>query len=302
MQFGRLMIVACLSMAAAAACTAASPTPTAEPSPTPTSIPTPTFTPTATPLPTPTPTPAPTSTPVPTPTPSPTPSPIPTPVPAFSFAPAGCAYLSDTDLNNAGLRPGASCGYLTVPENWDDPAGRKIRLHVTKFPAESAFPEHDPVVYLSGGPGQGAIKSLLSLPDLGGFAAFLEHRDLVVIDQRGTGYSEPDLRCPEVDELDTVLSAERSPVLSAEERNALTACRTRIELLHVDVGNYNSAQSAADIEAMRQALGYEELNLLGISYGTRLAQTIVRDYPGGVRSVVFDSTYPIEIDLYELAL
>lgn len=182
-----------------------------------------------------------------------------------------------------------------MKENRSDPNSRDIRLHVTIFETSSRNPEPDPVVYLSGGPGQGAVRSISSDFALGGYAAFREDRDFIVIDQRGTGYSEPNLACPGLEEDFQAQTDGFTESLLSET----TLCRDRLIANGVDLYAYNSAESAADVEELRRALRYEEWNLLGVSYGTRLALTIVRDFPEGVRSVVLDSAYPLEVDLYE---
>lgn len=246
-------------------------------------------TPTETAVP-PTNTPAPTSTPRPTNTPMPTPSPQPTFAPAF--AEAECQFEAPRGRD-------VRCGYLTVPEDHNDVGnGRTIRLHVAIFPSDSATPAPDPILYLEGGPGGDALETVpFIFADR--FAPFLANRDFIMFDQRGTGYSEPSLACPEYTELvfstlEMLLDPEEEMALVLE---ALTTCRERLLAEGVNFAVYNSAQSAADVEALRLALDYPQWNLLGVSYGTRLAQTIMRDFPAGVRSVVLDSSYPIAADL-----
>lgn len=246
-------------------------------------------TPTETAVP-PTNTPAPTSTPRPTNTPMPTPTPQPTFVP--TFAETACQFEAPRGRD-------VRCGYLTVPEDHNDVGnGRTIRLHVAIFPSDSARPAPDPILYLEGGPGGDALETIpFIFADR--FAPFLANRDFIMFDQRGTGYSEPSLACPEYTELvfstlEMLLDPEEEMALVLE---ALTTCRERLLAEGVNFAVYNSAQSAADVEALRLALDYPQWNLLGVSYGTRLAQTIMRDFPAGVRSVVLDSSYPISADL-----
>lgn len=191
------------------------------------------------------------------------------------------------------------CGYLVVPEARDDPANQnEVRLHVAIFASESANPQPDPIIYLEGGPGGDALEAVpYSFEDR--FAPFLADRDLIMFDQRGTGYSQPSLDCPEYRELslemlDQVLPAEEDERLFVE---VMDDCRQRLLAEGVALEAYDSAASAADLDDLRQALGYEEWNLLGISYGTRLALTTMRDYPQGLRSVVLDSTYPPQANI-----
>jgi pimeloyl-ACP methyl ester carboxylesterase len=176
-----------------------------------------------------------------------------------------------------------SCGYLTVPENRDDPAGNYANLAVAILHASGTRPRQDPILYLEGGPGGSALAD----PDYWLESLLHTSRDIILLDQRGTGYSLPSLDCPEVDAYDAGEDTGYESTL-----DAYRACRDRLVLDGVDLTQYNSAASAADVEALRLALGYDEWNLYGVSYGTRLALTVMRDFPDGVRAVVLDSVYP----------
>lgn len=191
------------------------------------------------------------------------------------------------------------CGYLTVPENRNNPDSAMIRLAVGIFRTSSDTPASDPVVYLVGGPGGHALATM-PFNFNAVFTPFIEDRDFVVIDQRGTGFSEPALGCPEIADLvlSEFLSAEIEPEESLQLYNqALQVCHDRLESEGVDFTGYNSAQNAADLNELRLALGYEEWNVYGSSYGTRLAQTYMRDFPEGIRCVILDAAYPIEANL-----
>ena len=189
------------------------------------------------------------------------------------------------------------CGYLVVPADRSDPEGAEVRLHVAVFSSDDPDPEPDPVIYLEGGPGGDALETVpFSFEDR--FGPYLVNRDLVMFDQRGTGYSEPSLACPESRQLDFELLDE---VLSVEEYvarqiEAVEACHDRLQDEGVDLSLFDSAASAADVADLGRALGYEEWNLYGISYGTRLALTVMRDHPEHIRSVILDSTYPPSVD------
>lgn len=192
------------------------------------------------------------------------------------------------------------CGYLIVPEDHAKPDGQTIKLAVARFKSDASKPEADPIVYLEGGPGGSPLKSsILSQFDVY-YGPLLDKRDLILFDQRGTGYSQPALDCPEMvkmalDTLDQNLNAAQSEELN---NKALLECHDRLVKQGVNLDVYNSAQNAADIDALRQALGYEKINLYGISYGTRLALTALRDEPAGIRSVIIDSVYTPQEDLY----
>ena len=210
--------------------------------------------------------------------------------PAFETAP--CAFPVPS-----GYSP--ECGYLIVPENRSQPDTPSIRLHVGIFRNRSGTLNLDPVIKLSGGPGSSGLNTAGYL--LGkGMDAVLERRDFIVFDQRGTGYSRPRLDCPERVAITAALLGGR---LSAEESqqaifDAFLRCRDRLIAEGIDLSAYNSAASAADINDLRLALRYDKLNLYAISYGTRLALTLMRDYPNAVRSAVLDSAYPLQVNLY----
>ena len=191
------------------------------------------------------------------------------------------------------------CSHLTVPEDRRDPGGASIRLHIAVFKSPNDAPAPDPLVYLSGGPGSSALKELRFIFD-DQLEPFLANRDVIVLDQRGTGFSEPALDCPEFveavhDSLDQDLTVELEAVLTI---GSLVSCRDRLDEGGVNLEGYTSAENAADLEDLRRALGYDSWNLLGVSYGTRLVLTAMRDFPEGIRSVILDSTYPPDVDAY----
>ncbi|MBK9178809.1 MAG: alpha/beta fold hydrolase [Acidimicrobiales bacterium] len=187
----------------------------------------------------------------------------------------------------AGAR--VDCAVLTVPEDRSDPSEGEIELAVAVLRSTAEKPAPDPVVYLEGGPGGSALDGLDSWLDPPSW--FLDQRDVVLVDQRGTGWSEPSLNCPEVEE---------EPTGEAEAlRDAHVACAARLRAGGVELAAYDSTASAADVDDLRRALGLERWNLLGVSYGTRLALTVLRDHPAGVRSAILDSVYPPDVPAYE---
>lgn len=198
------------------------------------------------------------------------------PAEAPAFRPADCPFAP------TGSDARIDCGWLTVPENRSRADSPTIELAVAILrPAEPpALP--DPVIYLEGGPGGSALVSLSS--DIDGWRTypFHQNRDVIFIDQRGTGYSRPSLDCPEY--FDESLA------------NPDAACQRRLRAEGIDLAAYNTAENAADIAALRRALGYSQVNLLGVSYGTRLALAVMRDHPDGLRSVVLDSPFPPAVD------
>jgi pimeloyl-ACP methyl ester carboxylesterase len=226
------------------------------------------------------------------PTPAQSPSTAPTAAYQPVFEPAACAFP---------IPPGAdpACGYLVVPEDRRRPGGPQVRLHVAVFRSLSGAPAPDPVIYLSGGPGSSALE-LAGYMFRQGVGAVMAGRDLVFFDQRGTGYSRPRLDCPERQALAPVLLEGHLPPNESTQAilDAFRRCRERLAAEGVDLAAYTSAASAADLDDLCRALGYAAVNLYGVSYGTRLALTILRDHPAAVRSAVLDSTYPPQVNLY----
>lgn len=193
------------------------------------------------------------------------------------FEPAACPEHVDAD----------SCGYVTVPENRQHP-GRTIKLYVMINRADGEDPEPDPVFVLSGGPGEQAIVYYES-------DWLFADRDVVYFDQRGNGYSQPALECPEQQRV-----YESNPAfaqLADQSFEALGVCGKRYLARGIDLSAYNATESAHDIEAIRKALGYGKINLLGVSYGTRLAQEAMRAHSDSLRAVIMDSVLPADINL-----
>lgn len=189
------------------------------------------------------------------------------------------------------------CGWFYVPEDRAKANSPLIRLSVAIVPARTK-PVAEPLLYLSGGPGSGALLSTVSFAN--GWASFVGNRDFVVVDQRGTGFSLPSLACPETETVDRELLSR--PITREEkvrnEMDGMVRCRERLVAEGIDLSAYTSAQSASDLADLRQALGYPSWSVFGISYGTRLALTLMRDHPEGLRSVILDSAYPPQVNLH----
>lgn len=175
----------------------------------------------------------------------------------------------------------ARCGGLEVPENPAEPQGRKIRLAIAVVPAIATRAKPDPLFLVAGGPGQGSIQGYAPL--LGAFSGVRRERDLVLVDQRGTGDSNR-LDCDMPD--DALEGGEIPPAeLAALARDCLSGLPGRPEF-------YTTSIAVRDLEAVRTALGYERINLFGGSYGTRVAQHYARRFPERTRTVVLDGVVP----------
>ena len=198
------------------------------------------------------------------------------------------------------------CGYVAVPEDRSRPDGRMIKLAVAVFASTSPAPDPAPLVWLEGGPGGASIDQFaLILATPAGRLAFRgkdlrADRDLVVFDQRGTGHSRPSLACPELRAAGNPASEARAgrPEGVGGVVQEAARCRDRLRADGVDLAAYTSSENAADVNDIRRALGRDQVNLYGTSYGTRLALTVMRDFPDIVRSAVLDAVVPPQADLY----
>lgn len=180
------------------------------------------------------------------------------------------------------------CGELEVPENRNEPNGRRIGIAVAVLTANTRNPAPDPFVILAGGPGQAA--SALG-PFATQFAAVRRHRDIVLIDQRGTGRSSA-LECAAFKTAEGPDAAlELDPVPRVSE------CAKELKARGIDTTQYTTAAWIADLDAMRAALGYERMNLWGGSYGTRAALEYLRRYPQHVRTLVLDGAAPPALEI-----
>lgn len=184
----------------------------------------------------------------------------------------------------------AFCATFSVPENWDEPSGRRIDLRVALVRSQAQAPQPDLVIFLAGGPGQAATEVYPSAAFA--FAPLNRERHVLLVDQRGTGGSNP-LTCDE-DQKD-LDDADSSLNLATVRRATIECLRTVQE--KADPRFYTTTDAVKDIEAVRQALGAPRLDLFGVSYGTRLAQQYLGTHPAAVRSVVLDSAVPNELAL-----
>lgn len=180
------------------------------------------------------------------------------------------------------------CGRLIVAENPRAPEGRSISLNIVRIPALATEPAPDPVFVLVGGPGEAATDLRHRLPPL--FRQLNRQRDIVLVDQRGTGESNP-LDCEALNSADFGLPPQESlPGQSARMRECL-------DKFDADLRFYTTPFFADDLNAVRKALGYEKINLWGGSYGSRAALVYLRRHGASVRSVVLDSVAPFAIQL-----
>ena len=167
------------------------------------------------------------------------------------------------------------CGFLVVPEDRSQPQGPTIRLAVAIYKASSSHPDPDPVLFLSGGPGQALLENQGVVFNAVNLSS---NQDLILFDQRGVGYSQPSLRCL--------------------DNETLQECHTRLVKEGINLNAFTTLEDAADVHDLIRALGYGQVNLDSVSYGTRLALTVMRLYPADLRSVILNSVLPPQVNLF----
>ena len=203
-----------------------------------------------------------------------------TPSPALPQSSPDLSWLRPCWL--PGVQRQAVCGAYPVWENRETRAGRRIGIFVAVLAARSPSPRPDPVFYLDGGPGNAASTAAADLATI--LDDILEDRDLVLIDQRGTGASNP-LTC------DDLRSGSGPDLFRLAE---LRECRRKLEQ-KADLRLYGTAAAMADLDEIRGVLGYSRINLLSASYGSAAAQVYLRAYPDRVRSAVLLAAGPVDV-------
>lgn len=209
---------------------------------------------------------------------------------ALCVAAAAQAASARVDLGVCGAESlaaesaSARCGFIEVPENPDDATGRHIRLRITVIPALRITPEPDAFVILAGGPGQSAHDFYTSAGPA--FASIRRDRDILLLDQRGTGGSHP-LEC----------TSDPAELEGADPQQMQALARRCIASLDADTRFYTTSIAVRDLDIVREALGYRQLSLYGVSYGTRVAQHYMRRYPTRVRTAILDGVVPVDLAL-----
>ncbi|PZP63745.1 MAG: alpha/beta hydrolase [Pseudoxanthomonas spadix] len=176
----------------------------------------------------------------------------------------------------------AQCATLQVPENRAAPGGRRIALRIGWVPAQNdTSAEPDPVFMLAGGPGQSALDTYPQVQPA--FAKINAKRHVILVDQRGTGGSNP-LQCPQPDKAQSIDTPDAA---AAYARSCLAQLEKKADLRF-----YTTGDAIADLDAVRQAIGAERIDLVGVSYGTRVAQQYAATYPRHTRAIVLDGVAP----------
>jgi pimeloyl-ACP methyl ester carboxylesterase len=215
-------------------------------------------------------------------------------LPTWAAAQASRPAASDGSVFRAcrieGVSTEVQCGSISRPLDPAQPQGRRIDVHFVVVPALARNKQPDPMVLLAGGPGQSAISVAgLVMPRL---SRLNYRRDLVFIDQRGTGRSAP-LDCR--DESPQTLKEALEP---GRRERVLDECRQRLQSLpYGDLRQFTTVIAMQDLDAVRQALGVQRWNLLGVSYGTRAALDYQRQFPQHVRRSILDGVAPPDMVL-----
>ena len=192
---------------------------------------------------------------------------------AVEFEPCVLTALGDR------AESAAECGTLEVPLDPDRPGGERIELRVARIAALSGTPEPDPFTLIAGGPGQAATIFYAQMAPA--FARIRRTRDIVLVDQRGTGSSTP-LRCENIERDEAFL----------DSATFIRLGRDCVDGLTHDPAFFTTSAAVRDLELVREALSYPTWNIYGISYGTRVAQHYLKRYPARVRTVVLDGVVP----------
>ncbi len=218
-----------------------------------------------------------------------------------------CPFKGEIDYE-----PGTiECGLLEVPENRENPGSRMIELHFIKLNSRWGRQDYDenrdedadkhaegladgkrddPVVYLTGGPGAQATYYVKRFKD----HTLLDHRDLYILEQRGIGYSDDfcpfdSTRKPEVNDVETFAENLKTGAIHIAD------CARNARASGVDLTGYNTIENARDVRALRRALGFEQWNVWGISYGSILGQAYIKEDPDGILAVALDAIMPLAI-------
>lgn len=177
--------------------------------------------------------------------------------------------------------------YLIVPENWDKPEGKTIKIAVAVLKSTSKKANSNPVLYIEGGPGAGGINSIgrwLKHP-------LRESSDIVLMDVRGTGFSFPKF-CPDLGKqfLEILAKNQNSTADEQQKSIAAMACKQDLMNRNIEISTYNSKSIAKDLNALKAALKLSNWNVYAVSYGTYTAQVYANDFPLDIKSLILDSS------------
>jgi pimeloyl-ACP methyl ester carboxylesterase len=205
--------------------------------------------------------------------------------PAFTDAACDLPHISPD------IRPRLRCGTVSVPRDYQHPEAGRFKLAIVIIRSEQQPASSDPLVYISGGPGS----PLIVYANDQARHPFARGRDLILVDQRGMGRSEPSI-CPDHNRglANALAMAVIEPTADRQARRhaAFMACRDDEIASGIELRDFGTAVTVQDFDAVRQALGVKQWNVFGVSYGTTVTMTLMARYPETIRSAVLDSVYP----------
>jgi pimeloyl-ACP methyl ester carboxylesterase len=198
---------------------------------------------------------------------------------------------------NEYIRGTIRCGILTVPEERGDPASPTLQLHVGIFKSTAKEPQPDPL-FITFGPYNMGFMYFLGFTRL--FGGYLDQRDIIVLEPRGSGRSGMSLECPELETafLDTLELEFNSRGVQDLMVEAHQTCRQRGETMIASIQNLNIIEMAADFEDLRQSLGYEKVNVQALGTGTRIAEIWAAQHPDSIRTLTMVSPIPLADNIF----
>ncbi|WP_430408759.1 alpha/beta fold hydrolase [Kordia sp.] len=178
-------------------------------------------------------------------------------------------------------------GYLTVPENWENPTENKVKIAVAILKSTGTNKNAEAIVFVQGGPGAGGVGNIWNWTN----HPLRKTNDIILFDMRGTGYSEPRL-CPELGQKFFNILAKNQTEEEDETQKAAAAMACKRELISkgIDVDTYHSLSVAKDLHALKEKLGHTTWNIYGVSYGTFMAQVYASTFPEDIKSLILDSS------------
>ena len=191
----------------------------------------------------------------------------------------------DNECYLPGIQERLECGIVQVPENYEKPQGKQIGLHYAVLPAIQEGAKPDPMLILAGGPGQAATELAPMISRM--FDKVRQKRDILLIDQRGTGKSHP-LEC-DISRPDELIRSDDDQDLAELTEDCLQ------KYSDTDTTQYHTVNAVKDFERVREHLGVQQLNLYGGSYGTRVGLTYLREAPESVRTATLDAVAPPQV-------
>lgn len=207
-------------------------------------------------------------------------------VSVFSFGNVDIAIIEGCHID--GIRSQVKCGTIDVPSNYNKVDGEKISINFAVLPAIDNTKNKTPLMFLAGGPGQAAVE--LAAHIRSGFTEVRKTRDIILVDQRGTGLSHP-LQCDE---------SQQAKIYSITpedfDEKEIATCIETLQKTN-DLSQFTSENAVRDFDEVRKALGHDQINIYGGSYGTRAALVYMRLFPQSIESVVLDSVGPIEVPI-----